>query len=58
MGFLQNSVDPDETTAHNKPSHQDLRCLTLSLSILYINFFPIDGLFKKKKKKKQATNVV
>ena len=38
-----NSRDPDET-AHNEPSHLDLRCLTLSLSTLYINFFPSDSL--------------
>ena len=49
-----NSVDPDET-AHNEPSHQDLRCLTFSLSTLRINLFPIDSLLKKTK---QMTNVV
>ena len=38
--FLSNSIDPDEM-AH-EPSHQDLRCLTFSLSTLHINinFFP------------------
>ena len=50
IGFA-NSVDPDEL-AHNEPSHQDLHCLTFSLSTLQRNFFPIDSLFKKKKKKK------
>ena len=49
-GFA-NSVDPDET-AHNEPSHPDLRCLTVSLSTLHINLFPTDSLLKKKKKKK------
>ena len=51
MAFAS-SVDPDET-AHNEPSHQDLRCLTFSLSALHINFFPMDGLIKKKKKRKK-----
>ena len=37
MAFA-NSVDPDET-AHNEPSHQDVRCLTFRLSNLHINFF-------------------
>ena len=46
VGFA-NSIDPDET-AHNEPSHLDLRCLTFSLSTLHINFFPSDSLFKKK----------
>ena len=42
-----NSIDPDKT-AHNEPSHLDLRCLTFSLSALHINFFPSGSLFKKK----------
>ena len=29
--IFANSIDPDET-AHNEPSHLDLRCLTFSLS--------------------------
>ena len=49
--LLQNRVDPDET-AHNEPSHQDLRCLTFSLSA-----FQLKVCFKKQKKK-QTTNVV
>ena len=28
-----------DETAHSEPSHQDLRCLTFSLSILHINAF-------------------
>ena len=51
MAF-SNSVDQDET-AHNEPSHQDLRCLTFSLSTLYIKVFLIGSLIKKKKKKKK-----
>ena len=46
MGFA-NSIDPGET-AHDEPSHQDLRCLTFSLSTLRINFFSSDSLLKKK----------
>ena len=49
--LFANSVDPDET-AHNEPSHLDLRCLTFSLSTLHINFFPNDSLLEKKTKKK------
>ena len=37
-----------------EPSHLDLRCLTVSLSTLRINFFSSDSLLKKKKKKKTA----
>ena len=48
-----NSIDPDET-AHNEPSHLDLRCLRSSLSTSHINFFPSNSLLKKK----QTTNVV
>ena len=44
--FFANSVDPDET-AHNEPSHQDIRCLTFRLSALPKNFLPIDSLLKK-----------
>ena len=40
----------------NEPSPLDLRCLTFSLSILHINFFPIESLLKTKPK--QTTNVV
>ena len=43
--LFANSVDPDET-AHNEPSHQDLRFLTFSLSTSHINFFSIDSLLK------------
>ena len=42
-----NSVDPDET-AHNEPSHQDLRCLIFSISTLRVNVFAIDSLLKTK----------
>ena len=46
-GDFANSVDPEETV-HNEPSHQDLRCLTFSLSAYQINFFPINSLLKNK----------
>ena len=42
--------------AHNEPSHQDLHCLTFSLSTLPINFFSINSLLKKKKKKKKKAD--
>ena len=41
-----NRIDPDET-AHNEPSHRDLRCLTFSLSALHVKFFLMDSLLKK-----------
>ena len=44
--------------AQNEPSHLDLHCLTFSLSTLHINFFPSDSLLKKKRRKKQTTNVI
>ena len=47
--LFANSIDPDET-AHNEPSHLDLRCLTFSLSTLHIHF-PSGTLFKKNNKK-------
>ena len=40
--FFANGIDPDET-AHYEPSHLGLRCLTLRLSTLHINFFPVDS---------------
>ena len=46
----------------NEPSHLDLRSLTFSLSIIYINIFPNGSLLKwkkdkkKKKKKRQKTD--
>ena len=40
---------------HNEPSHQDLCCLTFSLSTLHINFFPKDSLLKNKRKEKFGT---
>ena len=43
--------------AHTEPSHQDLRCLTFSISTLHIDFFESDSLLKKTKKK-QTTNDV
>ena len=46
--FIANSVDPDET-AHDEPSHLDLRCLTFNLLTLHINFFPSDSLLEKKR---------
>ena len=46
IGFA-NNVDPDET-AHKEPAQQDLRYLTLSLSALHINLFPIDSFLKTK----------
>ena len=54
-----NGVDPDEM-AHNELSHQDLRCLTGSLSALHINFFPIDRMLKRTKtqSRRQMHNVV
>ena len=47
-----NSTDPDET-AHNELSQLDLCCLTFSLSISHLNFFPSNNLLRKKKKKKK-----
>ena len=35
--FFVNSLDPDET-AHNEPSHLDLRCLTSSVSTVHITY--------------------
>ena len=32
QNIFANSVDPDET-AHNEPSHQDLRCLLLCFDV-------------------------
>ena len=47
IGFCKHTVQTD----HNESSHQGLPCLTVSLSTLHINFFLIDSLLKKKKKK-------
>ena len=56
---LANSVDPDET-AYNEPSHQDLRCLTISLPALHINVYPVDSLLiivkKTQKTQKKKTD--
>ena len=43
-----NSVDLDEM-AHNEPSHQEVLCLTFSLSDLHINLFPVGSLIKQNK---------
>ena len=37
----------------SEPSHQDLRCLTVRLSTLHINVFPIDSLLKKSKQSRR-----
>ena len=41
-----------------EPSHLDIRCLTFSLSTLYINVFPNDSLLKYKSRRPQTTKVV
>ena len=57
--WLQAYINYFTAAGHiNEPSHLELCCLTLSLSTLHINVFPNDSLLKKKKEKKQTTNVV
>ena len=46
-----NSIYPDDT-AHNEPSHMELRCLTFSLSTLHINC-----LFKKSRRQMSSENL-
>ena len=51
-----NSIDRDET-AHNEPSHLDLRCLTFSLSTLRINFVSKDSVLKKKNRLQMSSEI-
>ena len=53
-GF-SNSKDLDKT-AHNEPSHLDLRCLTFTLSNLPINFFASDSLLNQKNRRQTSLN--